>query len=109
MSSRKEGSPPQSRAGSTAPPNTSTSMSPSQETASDSAELLSLQALNFNADPNEIYIPATGPVGPHVSRCVDLLGDDSLLFLVLRSATPDAVRKVVEVADAAKRLVGCLS
>jgi hypothetical protein len=83
--------------------NGTSSSTPSHQIEPDSAETLSLQALNFNADPNEIYIPAMGPSEPHVARCVDLLGDDSLLFVVLRSATPEAVRKVVEVADAAKR------
>jgi hypothetical protein len=64
---------------------------------------LSLQALSFNADPNEVYIPATGPLDPHVTRCVELLRDESLLFVVLRSAAPEAVRRVVELADSVKR------
>ncbi|KAJ9092245.1 hypothetical protein QFC19_008782 [Naganishia cerealis] len=66
-------------------------------------EMLNLEAMNFNADPNEMYIPASGSPDRYISRCVDMLGDDSMLFVILRSASPQAVQKVIEVADGAKR------
>ncbi|KAJ9121061.1 hypothetical protein QFC24_005042 [Naganishia onofrii] len=82
------------------PPPTVTSSQPITTT---DPELLNLEALNFNADPNEMYIPASAPPDQYISRCVDMLDDDSLLFVILRSASPQAVRKVIEVADGAKR------
>ncbi|KAJ9103811.1 hypothetical protein QFC21_002273 [Naganishia friedmannii] len=75
----------------------------SQPATTTDPELLNLEALNFNADPNEMYIPASAPTDQYVSRCVDMLGDDSMLFVILRSASPQAVRKVIDVADGAKK------
>ncbi|KAJ9120081.1 hypothetical protein QFC22_002979 [Naganishia vaughanmartiniae] len=77
---------------------------PSQPVTTTDPELLNLEALNFNADPNEMYIPASAPSEQYISRCVDMLGDDSMLFVILRSASPQAVRKVIEIVDGAKSM-----
>jgi hypothetical protein len=106
VSYKKDGSPPgpsrtvSIKRAANGPPPTVTSSQPITTT---DPELLNLEALNFNADPNEMYIPASAPLDQYISRCVDMLGDDSLLFVILRSASPQAVRKVIEVADGAKR------
>jgi hypothetical protein len=105
VSYKKEGSPPgPSRTGSIKRvANGSPPSIVSQPITTTDPELLHLEALNFNADPNEMYIPASAPLDQYISRCVDMLGDDSMLFVILRSSSPQAVRKVVEVADGAKR------
>ncbi|KAF8573597.1 hypothetical protein K439DRAFT_1555807 [Ramaria rubella] len=54
-------------------------------------------------DVNEVVIGETGNVDEYVKHCVSLLNDDTLLFITLRSLTPNCVSKVVQVAETTKR------
>ncbi|KAF8511844.1 hypothetical protein BU17DRAFT_69514 [Hysterangium stoloniferum] len=53
---------------------------------------------------NEVVIGEVGEIHEYVNHCVSLLNDKALLFITLRSLTPACVSKVVQVAEATKRL-----
>lgn len=57
---------------------------------------------DFN--PNEVIVNASGSSEVFATRCVSLLQDDAILFIIIRSKDAAAVTKAVEVADATKRM-----
>ncbi|GJJ11351.1 hypothetical protein Clacol_005583 [Clathrus columnatus] len=55
-------------------------------------------------DVNEIVIGDVGVLDDYVRHCVSLLSDETLLYITLRSQSAGNVSKVVQVAEATKRL-----
>lgn len=54
-------------------------------------------------NPNEVTVEADGSIAEYAARCVSLLGDPSIVLVVIKSKGGKATGKAVEVADATKR------
>lgn len=84
-----------------APPSRHNSDGPATPTTV--AEVISnSQAVN-RVQKNNVIIGDDASVEDYANHCVHMLKDPSLLYLVLRSQSPDHVPKVIQVAEATKR------
>ncbi|KAG8827267.1 hypothetical protein FRB91_009764 [Serendipita sp. 411] len=52
---------------------------------------------------NDVFVGDDGSIEGYANHCVQLLKDPSMLYIILRSRSPEYVPKVIQVAEATKR------